>query len=107
MTAPLETWILLGATSSMARALARKLADRGHSLVLAGRDMEDLRATAADARARGAARARRSISMPATRPPSVPSSTAAGSGVINAAVFVGSMPDQADIDADPSLVSGS
>ncbi len=28
-------------------------------------------------------------------------------GTLNAAVFVGSMPDQADIDADPSLIDGT
>lgn len=101
-----ETWILLGASSAMARALARELAGRGHRLILAGRDMEDLRATAADCRLRGASDAE-------ARPVDMrdPSSFAAlldglGEGVLNAAVFTGSMPDQARIDADPGLIEG-
>lgn len=102
-----ETWILLGATSSMARALARKLAERGQSLILAGRDMDDLRATAADARARGAPRAE-AVHFDARDPATFGAVLdSAGPGVVNAAVFVGSMPEQADIDADPALVEGT
>ena len=39
-----DTWIILGATSSMARAFARKLAEEGATIYLAGRDMADLEA---------------------------------------------------------------
>ena len=63
-----STWIILGATSSMARALARALAEQGHSLLLAGRDMEDLRRQAADCTARGAPMAE----IPGNNPPSGP-----------------------------------
>ena len=31
-----ETWIILGATSSMARAFSRMAAEKGHDLILAG-----------------------------------------------------------------------
>lgn len=102
-----ETWIVLGATSSMARALTRKLAERGATLVLAGRDMADLGSSAADAIARGAAGAQ-AIRFDARDPETfAPILDAAGTGAINAAVFVGSMPDQADIDTDPALVDGT
>ena len=37
-----ETWIVLGASSSMARAFARAVAERGGGLLLAGRDGDDL-----------------------------------------------------------------
>ena len=50
-----STWIILGATSTIAREFARLLAERGDGLVLCGRDTVDMVATAADCRARGAA----------------------------------------------------
>jgi short-subunit dehydrogenase len=99
-----ETWILLGASSSMARAMARQLAERGAALVLAGRDLADLEATAADARLRGAPRAV-AIRFDARDPDTfAPVIAAAGAGPVSAAVFTGSMPPQAEIDADPALV---
>ncbi|MDJ0628631.1 MAG: SDR family NAD(P)-dependent oxidoreductase [Rhodobacter sp.] len=104
-----ETWILLGATSSMARALARALADRGDGLLLAGRDMDDLRVLAADCTLRGA-RFAEAVAFDARKPErfaDLIARTQADDGVLNAAVFVGSMPDQADIDADPALIDGT
>lgn len=103
---PADVWLILGATSSMARALARKLAGRGAILLLAGRDMEDLESTAADCRHRGAALAeahRFDARDPATFSP-ILERMAALQGTPNAAVFVGSMPPQESIDADPSLL---
>ncbi|MFD0980240.1 SDR family NAD(P)-dependent oxidoreductase [Tropicimonas aquimaris] len=103
-----ECWLILGATSSMARALSRKLAERGASLLLAGRDMTDLEASAADCRLRGAAMAeavRFDARDPDTFEP-ILERMAATSGTLNAAVFVGSMPPQAEIDADPSMIEG-
>lgn len=47
----------LGATKGMGRALARLMAARGDNLVLLGRDAEDLRRSAEDLRAFGAAKA--------------------------------------------------
>ncbi len=49
-----RTWIILGATSSMARAFARQVASQGAGVLLAGRDGEDLAALAADCALRGA-----------------------------------------------------
>ncbi|RYH10704.1 SDR family NAD(P)-dependent oxidoreductase [Tropicimonas sp. IMCC6043] len=103
-----ETWLILGATSSMARALARKLAGRGATLLLAGRDMEDLEATAADCTARGATSAE-AIRFDARDPESFPPILArmqALGGTPNAAVFVGSMPPQVEIDDDPAMLDG-
>jgi short-subunit dehydrogenase len=104
-----ETWIILGATSSMARALTRKLADRGAGLILAGRDMDDARATAADAVARGA-RMAEEIRFDARDPQSfapILARAEAEAGQVNVAVFVGSMPSQDAIDADPALIDGT
>lgn len=104
-----ETWVILGATSSMARALARKLADRGDGLILAGRDMADLEATAADCQLRGAERAeamRFDARDPETFGPILERLSEADT-VLNAAVFVGSMPPQDQIDTDPGLIDGT
>lgn len=104
-----ETWILMGATSSMARALARAVAERGDALLLAGRDMDDLNRLAADCRTRGAATAS-AVSFDARKPEGFQSLVTLAEkshGVLNAAVFVGSMPEQTAIDADPSLIDGT
>ncbi|MEL6914142.1 MAG: SDR family NAD(P)-dependent oxidoreductase [Pseudomonadota bacterium] len=104
-----ETWLILGATSSMARALIRALAERGAGLVLAGRDIADMEATAADARARGA-RMSRALRFDARDPETFAALVAAMAseeGTLNAAVFVGSMPAQGAIDADPALIDGT
>ena len=45
-------YLILGATSAIARATARELAAGGHSLTLAGRDMDELERDAADIRLR-------------------------------------------------------
>ncbi len=45
-------YLILGATSAIARATARELASRGHSLTLAGRDLEEMERDAADMRLR-------------------------------------------------------
>ncbi|MEM1100435.1 MAG: SDR family NAD(P)-dependent oxidoreductase [Pseudomonadota bacterium] len=104
-----DTWLILGATSSMARALTRALADQGAGLILAGRDMADMEATAADAVARGARMAKPmtfDARDPATFPALIDAMTAE-EGMLNAAVFVGSMPPQSAIDADPALIDGT
>ena len=103
-----ETWIILGATSSMARALARALAARGATLILAGRDLNDMKATAADCTARGASEAH-VIRFDARKPATftaILELAEAQSGVLNAAVFVGSMPPQSEISAQPQLIQG-
>ena len=95
-----ETWIILGATSSMARALSRALAERGHRLLLAGRDMEDIGRLASDCIARGAAGAD-AVAFDARKPATfIPliEMLSDQEGMLNAAVFVGSMPEQAAID---------
>ena len=107
----IETWILLGATSSMARAMARQLAGEGARLVLAGRDTVDLEAQAADCGYRGAEKAvtaRFDARDPSGFAAVIEEAEAlAGDGTLNCAVFVGSMPPQEAIDDDPSLVDGT
>ncbi len=103
-----ETWIILGATSGIARAFARQQAVAGHALILCGRDIADIGATTADCVIRGAALAEvmaLDVRNAATFQP-ILDLAARQSGVLNAAVFVGSMPDQTEIDAAPSLIDG-
>lgn len=103
-----ETWIILGATSSMARAFARAVAEEGARVCLAGRDLEDLGHLARDLGARGAAEAE--VHRFDARDPdtfgSIIEAAQATPGPISAAVFVGSMPPQTEIDADPALIDG-
>lgn len=103
-----RTWIILGASSSMARAFGRRVAEAGDGVIVAGRDMDDLKGLAGDLAARGAAEAsalRFDARDPATFGPII-DAVEGMPGEINAAVFVGSMPDQAEIDADPGLIDG-
>ena len=104
----MTTWLILGASSAMARALARAVAIQGDAVLLAGRDADDLSATAADCRFCGAPIAE-AIPFDARDPAgfeAIQARSAQTQGVLNIAVFVGSMPPQSDIDTDPSLVDG-
>ena len=102
------TWVILGGSSAMARAFARALAAQGAGVLLAGRDIDDLAATAADCRLRGAPLAE-AVAFDARDPASfgpILDRLAGLEGEVSAAVFTGSMPPQADIDADPGLIDG-
>lgn len=104
-----QTWIILGATSTIARSFARLASERGDGVLLAGRDTVDMKATATDCAVRGAplaeviafdARDSRSFAAILKRVDSI-------EGTLSVAVFVGSMPSQDEIDADPSLILGT
>ena len=104
-----QTWIILGATSTMARHFARAVAENGDGVLLAGRDAQELTALANDCQTRGAPLAE-PIQFDARNPGSfgaIIDRAQQEYGAISAAVFVGSMPDQSEIDADPSLVDGT
>ncbi|MCF2906360.1 SDR family NAD(P)-dependent oxidoreductase [Octadecabacter sp. CECT 8868] len=104
-----DTWIILGASSTIAKAFTRSVAETGAHVILAGRRMDDLEASAADASARsatGATPVAFDARDPATFQPIIDAAIATG-GTINCAVFVGSMPSQDDINADPALVDGT
>lgn len=104
-----QSWLILGASSAMARAFARRVAEDGGDVFLAGRNMSDLTAAAADCKLRGAETAE-AVKFDARKPAgfaAIYERMAGQSGALNVAVFVGSMPDQTAIDADPSLVGGT
>lgn len=102
------TWIILGGTSTMARIFAREAARRGEGVILTGRDMADLEATAFDCGQRGAPVAE-AMAFDARKPDTFgPILERAGKiDSISAAVFVGSMPPQEEIDANPALIDGT
>lgn len=100
-----ETWLVLGASSAIGRALAREAALRGHAVILAGRDRDDLERTASDIRIAGRAGA-------SVVPWDADDQSGSGAlldavrqvpGLVNVALLAGIMPDQAAMDADPSL----
>ena len=103
-----ETWIILGATSTMARAMARELALKGDGLLLCGRSKSELKALATDAALRGAAFAEALTFDARDAATFGPIIARAGKveGVLNVAVFCGSMPPQAEVEANPSLLPG-
>jgi short-subunit dehydrogenase len=101
-----ETWIVLGASSPIGRAFAREVARPGTHVILAGRDVDDLARTASDIRIAGQA------SVEVSRFDATDLSAhgkqaahwAERPGTLNAILLFGTMPQQADIDADPALV---
>lgn len=104
-----KTWLILGATSSMARGFARAVSAPDTTVLLAGRDMEELRRSAADCLVRGAGAAE-AVKFDARRPSGfthIADRFSAQEGQLNIAVFVGSMPPQDAIDADASLIDGT
>lgn len=103
-----ETWIILGASSAMARAFAREQALKGATLLICGRDMSELGKQAEDLRLRGAALVEAHLfdaRAEATFAPIV-ASAADLPGSLNAAVFCGSMPPQGEVESDPALLAG-
>lgn len=103
-----ETWLILGASSAMARALARAVASRGQSVLLAGRDQGDLEALASDCRFRGApdAQVLAFDARDTSRFSEIHNQVVSRENILNIAVFVGSMPEQSEIDEDPALIDG-
>lgn len=104
-----QSWLILGASSAMARGFARRVSEQGADVFLAGRDMDDLNRMAADCHLRGAPVAE-ALKFDARKPAgfaAINERLAQQDGTLNVAVFVGSMPEQADIDADPALIDAT
>jgi short-subunit dehydrogenase len=102
-----EHWLVLGASSAIARAFARQVAARGALLTLAGRDLEDLQASAQDAQLRGAPSARVlgcDAVDAASRADCIADAGIPGT-TLNVFLAISEMPEQADMDLDPALTS--
>jgi len=105
-----ETWLILGATSAIARAFARRAAASGAAVLLAGRDPEDLARQAADITLRHGVAAT-PLRFEARDIRSHPGFAAdcearAAGSVLNVFLAFGIMPEQAAADADPAVAAG-
>lgn len=98
-----STWLILGASSSIGRAFARQAATNGDDVLLAGRDIDDLMATAADVRVRGAGEAEVVAfdALDFASHAGFAAEVAGRPGQLNVFLCFGAMPSQAEIDADP------
>jgi len=102
------TWVVLGASSSIARAFALEAAGEGANVVLAGRDRDDLDRSAADIGIRHNV-AVRVVGFDAEAIDThdafvarcVELAAEFGGGPLNVFLAFGLMPDQAAIDGDP------
>ncbi|TVP45619.1 MAG: SDR family NAD(P)-dependent oxidoreductase [Gemmatimonadales bacterium] len=106
MTGSAETWLVVGATSPVARAFALEASAAGSDVILAGRDEDDMVATASDIRIRTGARAsviRFEAEHPDAHPGFVEACLEHRRGILNVFFAVGTMPMQEDMDRDPSL----
>lgn len=102
---PRRTWLILGGSSSVARAFARQAAAEGADILLAGRDMDDLQRTAADVALRSGRHAE-ALSFDAEAVDDHERFVAdcvARSPRLDVFLLFGAMPDQAAIDADFAL----
>ena len=103
---------IFGATSGIASAVARRLAEAGAELVLVARDAGAVEAVAADLRIRGAARVA-TVAADFARTDSLRDAAAAawealGEGGLDLALIAyGSLPDQRAAEADPGLAEAA
>jgi decaprenylphospho-beta-D-erythro-pentofuranosid-2-ulose 2-reductase len=101
-----ETWVVLGASSAIARAFARLVAARGAAVILAGRDRDDLEALAQDLRVRGAAQADVlffDAVDSAAHPAFARECRRLAAGRMNVFLAFAVMPEQEAMDRDPAL----
>lgn len=99
------TFIILGATSAIARAFTRKAASEGYTLVLGGRDTEDLAALAQDAQLRGAPLVQ-VLPFDASDPAAINDLLTVAKTVplsLNLFLAFGQMPEEALMRVDPAL----
>ena len=99
------TWIILGASSAIGRAFARALARSGSRIILAGRDLEDLQATAADLHVASGAHAEVASfdAVDFASHAALAEAWGRTDGPLNVILVFGLMPEQDAIDNDPKL----
>jgi short-subunit dehydrogenase len=98
------TWLILGGSSAIGRAIASDAAGRGHEVMLAGRDLDDLERTAADIQISTGQRAS-VLAFDAMAPESHVSfaaDVAEQTDILNVALVFGLMPPQQAMDREPS-----
>lgn len=101
-----RTWLLLGASSSVARAFARHTGARGADVILAGRDKEDLERSAQDIKSRFGVSAT-AVTFDANDIASHAAfckSLDGYKGPLGVFLVFGTMPEQTDMDDNVDLV---
>jgi short-subunit dehydrogenase len=102
-----DTWLVLGASSAIARAFARVAASEGADVILAGRDRDDLDKSAADVALRSGRRATvldfDALDYASHETVIARAREAAGAGTLNIFIAFGTMPAQVEIDRDVKL----
>ena len=99
--------LILGGTSAIAQAVARRWAARGDALVLAGRDAARLEAVAQDLRVRGAASVAvvvGDLADEAAQPRLLAQARAAVGDIDTALLAYGLLPDQPGVQGDPAAL---
>lgn len=103
----MATWLVLGATSSIARSFAALAAAKGATLILAARDVPDSHRTATDLRIRHRITAHvlplDVLSMNTTAFTEQVQALLPAGDTLNIFCAVGDMPEQAEMEADFSL----
>ena len=106
-----ETWLVLGGSSAIAREFARAAAASGSDVILAGRERDDLAATAADVAIRSGRAAHVLDFDAADRAGHAAlvgrAAEIAGARPLSVFLAAGTMPSQAEIDADPRLADAT
>ncbi len=101
-----DLWIIIGASSSIARAFAHEAAQAGASILLAGRDVDDLDRTAADIAVRygvSAGAVYCDVSDAQSRADLAAFDTQGER--VNVMLAAGSMPEQEDMENDEALLN--
>ena len=97
----------LGATKGMGRSLARQMAERGDSVCLLGRTMEDLQRSASDLAVRGGGTALPSVRCDLEHPETFASAIASAHDVLGGldavVVTAGIFATQDELETDPAL----
>ncbi|NNG03581.1 MAG: SDR family NAD(P)-dependent oxidoreductase [Inquilinus sp.] len=105
-----ETWLVLGGSSAIARAFAREAAAGGDAVLLAGRDLDDLKRTAADIAIRHGVAAE-AVAFDARKDKTHKKFMAACSrkakGTLNLFLAFAEMPEQAAMETDFALARGA
>lgn len=101
-----ETWLILGGSSAIAHAFAHEAAAAGHGVLLAGRDVDDLRRSAADLAIRHGVAAE-AMAFDAVdydgHPDFMGACRERAAGTLNLLLAFALMPEQSDMEQDFAL----
>ena len=101
-----QTWLVLGGSSAIANAFAHEAAAAGHAILLAGRDPDDLKRSAADIAIRHGVKAE-ALAFDAVDYDGHPDFMAAcrqkADGTLNLLLAFALMPEQSDMEQDFAL----